>query len=181
MRHWIPALIIALLAAPSSSAQTETALQVAVGSRVRVRAAGQHTFIGELTEARGDTLVIRRSSGPLASRTTVVLDSSARVEVSRGRYVSGQRVLGYALGGAGATVLWYALFMNAVVDDVCPLSECEMPATDYAEAAGIGAAAGALLGVILRAERWERVRSPLRVGVDPSHRQARVTVALTYR
>ena len=181
MRHWIPVLIVALLAAPSSSAQTDAALQVAVGSRVRVRTAGQHTFIGELTEARGDTLVIHGSAWPLTSRRTVVLDSSARVDISRGRYVSGQRVIGYALGGAGAVVVWYALFVQAVFDDVCPLSECELSGADYAEAAGIGAAAGALLGVIMRAERWERVRSPLRVGLDPSHRQARVTVALTFR
>lgn len=181
MRHWIPALIVALLAAPSASAQTDTALQVAVGSRVRVRTPGQHTFIGELTEARGDTLVIRRSAWPLTSRRTVVLDSSARVDISRGRYVSGQRVIGYALGGAGVVVVWYALFVQGVFDDLCPLSECELSGSDYAEAAGIGAAAGALLGVIMRAERWERVRSPLRVGVDPSHRQARVTVALAFR
>lgn len=181
MRHCIPALIGALLAAPSSSAQTDTALQVVVGSRVRVRAPHDRTLVGELTEARGDTLVIRKSASPLTSRTTVVLDSSTRVDISRGRYVSGRRVLGYALGGGGATVVWYALFMNAVVDDVCPLSECEMSGSDYAHAAGIGAAAGAVLGLIIRAERWERVRNPLHLGVDPSHRQARLTVALTFR
>ncbi|HEU5184625.1 MAG TPA: hypothetical protein VFU01_08650 [Gemmatimonadaceae bacterium] len=180
MRHWIPALIVALLAAPSSSAQTDTALQVAVGSRVRVRTPHSGTLIGELTEARGDTLVIRNSAWPLTSRT-VVLDPSARVDVSRGRYVSGRRVLGYALGCAGATVVLYELFIDDVVDDFCPLGGCELSGSDYARAAGIGAAAGAVLGVILRAERWERVRSPLRVGVDPSHRQARFTVALTFR
>ena len=181
MRHWIPALIVALLAAPSSSAQTNTALQVAVGSRVRVRTAGQQTFIGELTEARGDTLVIRRSAWSLGSRTTVVLDSFARVDVSRGRYVSSRRVVGYALGGAGVMVVWYAVFVQGLFDDLCPFSECELSGSDYAEAAGIGAAAGALLGVMMRAERWERVRNPLRVGIDPSHRQARLTVALTFR
>ena len=181
MRHWIPALIVALLAAPSSSAQTDTALQVAVGSRVRVRTARQHAFTGELAEARGDTLVIRGSAWPLTSRRTVVLDSSARVDISRGRYVSGQRVIGYALGGAGAVVVWYALFVQGVFDNLCPLNECELSGSDYAEAAGIGAAAGALLGVIMRSERWERVRSPLRVGFDPPHRQARVTVTLALR
>ena len=71
MRLWIPALIVALLAAPSSGAQTDTALQVAVGSRVRDRTGGQHTFIGELPDARGDTLVIRGSVLALTSRRTV--------------------------------------------------------------------------------------------------------------
>ena len=140
---------------------------VDVGSRVRVTLAG-----AESRRAAGTVVQVGNDSLSLLSghdTTAMPVRSIARLELSRGRRsVGGGALLGGAIGaglGAAGTLAWVAssCFKSSTsTGGNCPTG---------ASAAGIilgGGAAGALVGVLVRPERWARVGwTGLRASVGP--------------
>jgi hypothetical protein len=179
MRRHLAVVAVALVAASPVSAQADTASTWPIGSRVRVSTLATGKVVGKLSEVRGDTLVIRKGSGLIKFRRKVHADSTLSMEISRDRYVSGRRVAGGALAGAVGGVLLTMLLTEAV-GDICVLGECSPPDPDYGRAAVIGLVGGAAAGAVSLVDRWEKVPSPVRVGFEPSRRQARVALTLAF-
>lgn len=179
MRRIATVLAITLVVTTVADAQSDSASQWPVGSRVRIRTTKQ-AIVGQLTELRGDTLVIRKDDALFRPWKKIPVDSAVGLAVSRGRYISSEQVIGGALGGAAAMVLTYVL-MDAVIPDMCTGDGCDDSGPDYVQAAALGGAVGALGGVVFPADRWEEVPRPMRVGFLPSRREARVAFSLSFR
>lgn len=179
MRRIASALAVALVVVSAAGAQSDSGSQWPVGSRVRIRTT-KETIVGQLTELRGDTLVIRKDDALFHPWKRVPVDSAVALAVSRGRYISSERVIGGALGGAAAMVLTYVL-MDAVVPDMCSGDGCDDSGPSYVQAALLGGAVGALGGVVFPADRWEELRTPVRIGLLPSGKEARVAISLRFR
>jgi hypothetical protein len=151
--------------APRLSAQG--APPVDVGSRVRVTLAG-----AESRRVAGTVVHVGNDSLSLVSgrdTTAVAVRSISRLELSRGRRsFGGGAVLGGAIGaglGTAGALAWVAssCFKSATsTGGNCPTG---------VSAAGIvlgGGAVGALVGVLIRPERWARVGwTGLRASVGP--------------
>ena len=179
MRRLVAAFAIALAVAPVG-AQTDSIARWPVESRVRIRTTTNQTVIGQLTEVRGDTLIVRKEGALFRPWRKVLVDSAGRIEVSRSRYISAERVAGGALAGAAGMILTYVL-MDAVMPDFCIWGNCGDSSPDYAQAGALGAAAGALSGVLHLADRWEEVPKPLRVGFAPARGEARIALSFAFR
>lgn len=179
MRRLVAAFAIALAVAPVG-AQTDSIAQWPVEARVRIRTTNNRTVIGQLTEVRGDTLIVRKEGALFRPWTKILADSAGHIEVSRSRYISAERVAWGALAGAAGMVLTYVV-MDAVMPDVCVFGSCEDSSPDYVRAGALGAAAGALSGVLYLADRWEGVPKPLRVGFAPARGQARIALSFAFR
>ena len=179
MRRLVAAFAIALAAAPVA-AQADSIARWPVESRVRIRTTNNQTVIGQLTEVRGDTLIVRKEGALFRPWKKVLADSAGRIEVSRGRYISGERVAEEALAGAAVVILTYVV-MDAVIPDFCDSDNCGASFPDYARAGALGAAAGALSGVLHPADRWEEVPKPVRVGFVPARGQARIGFSFAFR
>ena len=179
MRRHLAVAALALVVAGPLSAQSDTASTWPVGSRVRVSTQTTRKIVGKLSEVRGDTLVIRTGSGLIKFRRKVHVDSTLNVEISRGQYVSANRVAGGALAGAVGGVL-LTMVLSEAMGDLCVLGECSSRDTDYGRAAVIGGVGGALAGAMSLADRWEQVRTPLRVSFQPGRQQARVALTFAF-
>lgn len=179
MHRHLAVLMALLVSAPLVSAQSDSVVGWPVGSRVRVWTAAHRHVVGELSEVRGDTLIITKT-GMSRHQWRLHADSTQRVEISRGQYVSAERVVGGALGGAAASLLMYVLMDNAI-PDWCTGDGCSESDPDYFQTAAIGAAVGAALGAMRLADRWEDAPKPVRVSIAPTHRQARVALSLAFR
>jgi hypothetical protein len=174
MRHHIAAVGVALLLTPALSAQMDSVTTWPIGSRVRVWTASNRNVTGELTELRGDTLVI---IGRGRSQAKVLADSTVRLDVSDGRGPSDKYIVGGALAGAALGVGAMAL-LNA---PACIPGECRGTTAHYAPGALIGAVVGGVAGAIKRFDRWKEVRVPGRVSLVPSARQTAVMLSFTFR
>jgi hypothetical protein len=92
-----PSLFAALLlVVPGTGAQTI----VPADSRVRATLQDGEQVIGRIAEVRGDTLVVIRDGLLRHSRARLHADQVTRVDVSRGKYVSAERVISGGLLGA---------------------------------------------------------------------------------
>jgi hypothetical protein len=178
VRYWIAALFVTLLA-PTASAQMDSAATWPIGSRVRVWTAPGRNVAGELTEVRGDTLIVTKT-GISSHSWTLHVDSARRIEVSRGRYVSADRIVAGALLGAASVLAFVSLF-DAAIPDLCPWEQCAESGPTNAQLTMMGAAAGAVAGAMRLADRWEEVSKPVRVSIVPQHREARVAIAVIWR
>ena len=179
MRRLVAAFAIALAAAPVG-AQSDSIARWPVESRVRIRTTNNQTVIGQLTEVRGDTLIVRKDGALFRRWKKVLADSAGRIEVSRGRYISGERVAVGALAGAAGAIL-ASVVMDAVMSDFCMWETCGNSSPDYARAGALGAAAGALSGLMNPADRWEEVPKAVRVGFAPARGQARIALSFAFR
>ncbi|HJU69277.1 MAG TPA: hypothetical protein VJ650_13635 [Gemmatimonadaceae bacterium] len=179
MRRIAHALAIALAMTSVAGAQADSVSQWPVGSRVRIRTT-KESVVGQLTELRGDTLVIRKEDALFRPWKRIHVDSALALAVSRGRYISGERVAGGALGGAAAMVLTYVL-MDAVIPDMCTGDGCDDSGPGYVQAALLGGAVGALGAVVIPADRWEEVPKPLRVSLVPWREHTRLVLSFSFR
>lgn len=173
-------LIAMLVATSTATAQTDSAPQWPVDSRVRIRTTSNQTVVGQLAEVRGDTLVIRKEAALFRPWKRILADSARQIEISRDRYISAERVVGGALAGAAATVVM-GFVMDAVMPDPCTGDGCEDSGPIDLDVTVLGAAAGAIGGAMYLADRWEEVPKPLRVSVAPARGQARVVFSLSFR
>jgi hypothetical protein len=180
MRHRLCWLGVALIAASTASAQTDSAPHWPVATRVRVQTASNRTVVGQLAEVRGDTLVIQEEWALFGGRKRVPVESVRRIEISRDRYISAGRVVGGALGGAAAAVLT-AFLVDAVMPDLCTGDGCEDTSPIQPDLIALGAVLGALGGVIDRADRWEQLPRPIRVNVAPERGEARLVLSFSFR
>ena len=179
MRSIAYALAIALVATSVAGAQSDSASQWPVGSRVRIKTT-KGSVVGHLTELRGDTLIIRKADALFRPWKKILVDSAVALDVSRGRYISADQVVRGALAGAAAMVLTYVL-MDAVLPDLCTGDGCDNSGPNYLQGAALGGAVGALGGVAIPADRWEEVPKPIRVGLDPTRGQARLAFSFSFR
>lgn len=168
-------LLVALLAvAPPARTQT----MVPPNTRVRVVSWNGQRVIGRLADARGDTLVVVQDGLLWSPTFRIPVDGRTRVDVSRGKYVHAGRVIGGALlgalGGFLAVTLVPGLSKTECSADVCGTSAA------VGEGLIVGLAAGFTLGLLTRADRWEAVLPPVRVGFGSDNRRARLAIALSF-
>ena len=139
------------------------------GSRVRLSLAGpdEKRLIGRVAAVGSESLSLVAGGG--RDTTAVPLRSISRLELSRGRRsIGGGALLGGAIGaglGAAGTLVWVAssCFKTATSSG----GNCPTGGT-AAEVILAGGAAGALVGVLVRPERWRRVGwTGLRASVGP--------------
>lgn len=159
--------VVCCIVAPRSAAQT--APPVEEGSRVRLSLTGpgEKQLTGTVASVGGESLSLLRGNG--RDTTVVPLRSISRLELSRGRRSAGGGALvGGAIGaglGAVGTLVWVA--SSCFKSGTSTGGNCPTGGT----AAGIilgGGAAGALVGVLIRPERWVRVGwTGLRASVGP--------------
>jgi hypothetical protein len=160
--------------APRIAAQTTPPVEE--GSRVRLSLAGpdEKRLTGTVAAVGGESLSLVAGGG--RDTTTVPLRSISRLELSRGRRsMEGGALLGGAIGaglGAAGTLVWVA--SSCFKTGTSSGGNCPTGGT----AAGVilaGGAGGALVGVLVRPERWVRVGwTGLRASVGPG--EARVEI-----
>ena len=151
-----------LASAPSTHAQEGDSLATGVRYRITLpklstlsgpQFPGTRWLTGELTERRGDSLVVRPH--PTASTVSVPLASVDRLERSQG-------VSRLASGVEGAVV--GAIFGVAVGSILYELGVRESGFRTWGQAVGTMAAhaggGGLVTGLVLPSERWKRIRVP---------------------
>ena len=177
LARWV--LTAALVASSPVSAQTDSVATWPIGSRVRVTTTPEQRFVGYLREVRGDTLLL---VAPGASRVQrkVLADSALRLEVSEGRTFSARNIALGALGGA-AVVTGLGWLLSSLSEADCTVGgSCDLD-IDYRDAALIGGAIGAVVGVFVLKEEWRGVRVPGRVSVAPSLRHTTIALSFNFR
>src|SRR5690348_18171330 len=167
-RHGAWMLAVACCVGASRIA-AQTTPPVEEGSRVRLSLAGpdEKRLTGTVAAVGGESLSLVAGGG--RDTTTVPLRSISLLELSRGRRSKeGGALLGGAIGaglGAAGTLVWVA--SSCFKTGTSSGGKCPTGGT----AAGVilaGGAGGALVGVLVRPERWLRVGwTGLRASVGP--------------
>ena len=180
------------VAAPRTAVHAQSA-PAAVGERVRVATAmryGKFSYVGRVVPAQGDSLGLE-IGGPEGTQA-IPLSAITRVEVSAGTETHGRRgmLYGSVIGGVAGAVIGAASYKDP---GTCSSGEtffCIEPnggrgldtVAGFITGGLLGLAAGGIIGVTHRTERW--VRRPLgsggRVGITPV-RGGGATVAVTMR
>ena len=145
-----------LMAAGAGSADAGETANVATGDKVRLTPAGSGHFQATVLEVEPDALVVRIGSGQPQRIPTSGLK---RLEVARGRkgHVLQGALIGFVPGFA----------FGAYIGHVIGCDEQGPNCTDIGAAVGAGlilggisAAAGGLVGLAVRGDRWQRVDLP---------------------
>jgi hypothetical protein len=161
------------------------AAAAADGPRVRVKTA-EATVVGTLLAQDDDRLVVGTED---AGRIAVPRLAITSLEESHGRHSRGSRVLkGAGIGLATGAALGLIIGFGSGDDTCRPGEYCLLlfDAGDKATmgAAGlgvIGGAVGALAGLALPRDRWERVDAPrLRLSVAPVPRGAAALLSVSF-
>jgi hypothetical protein len=138
------------------------------GTRVRLQApsAVAGKLIGVVIARSRDSLTVSRSN---AMPVTLPVSALTSLEVSRGKSHGRGAAKGALWGGGVFAVLGLVLPMddcpNGTSSDTCSTEGSRAEGVLWA--ATSGAMAGALVGGIVGAERWERAELPLQLGVRP--------------
>jgi hypothetical protein len=151
-----------LVLAGSTAAGADEAAGVAAGDKVRLTPADGRRFSAVVVETEPDALVVR--TGPQAAPTRVPLAGLQRVQVARGRrgHVKEGALIGFVPGFLFGAVIGHVLGC----DDQGPNCSGATRATLAAGTmvGGITAAAGGLVGLAVRTDRWvDAAPSPPRV------------------
>ena len=174
MRRASFALLIPLLVAASTVRAQTT---VPVDSRVRVSLRNGSTVTGRLAAIRGDTIVVVEDGLVLHLTARIPADRMTRIEMSRGEYTHPGRVFGGAvLGAVGSLVLIGVV--PGLVDDGCSGDVCSGPSLTVPLA--IGTIAGAILGGLDKADRWESVPVPVRLGFGGGFQRTHIGIAVAF-
>lgn len=165
MRTWAVALVLASMGAGQAAAGDGTGLD---GTRVRVETAASGRLVGVVIASDASFLTIQGS--PEADATRVARSDIRGLEVSRGKR---RHTVHGLIGGA---VAWAAVVGLVAAFDTLDESGVGEP---LFVAGMVGT--GALVGTLIKTERWERVPTPaLSLGVSPHGRGVRVQVALRF-
>jgi hypothetical protein len=145
------ALLLALTAAPARAEDGGTTL--ATGDKVRLTPAGASRFKATVLEVQPDALIVRVGAG---EPQRIALSGLKRLEVARGRK-------GHVLQGAFIGFL-PGFVLGAYAGNVIGCDDQGPDCTDVGAAVatglmlgGISAAAGGLVGLAVRGDRWEKV------------------------
>ena len=164
---------------------------IPVGSRVRVwtqadakaHPSGPKTM-GTVTLVSADTLVLQPEGS--AGTTSVPLTSVTRLDVTRGpERWSRSAVKGGAIGATVGALLGVLTQLGPTDIEGCDseVFQCDRE-RDFVFAAvslgGIGAAAGAVIGIARGGERWERVPVPGRISIAPGRRQVALSTSFGF-
>jgi len=148
-------LAVLLAAVAGSTVLAQAPAPVQPGQRVRVRSTVAHTpeLTGVVEAVRPDTLIVRDDDRSVP--TAVLLATVDRLQVSRGRHshwITGAAV-GFAVGAA-----------TGVIAGVAGHNDADWLFGSGASAflgavllAPIGAGTGAVVGLLVRTERWQTV------------------------
>jgi hypothetical protein len=162
-------LAMALLAAAPVVAQDTASL--AAGEKVRLTAAraGTARFTAVVVEVEPDALVVRTARDAPARR--VPLADLARLEAARGRrgHLKEGALIGFVPGFAFGAYVGHVFGCDDQPSDCTALGDALALG---AITGGITAAAGGLIGLAIRTDRWQRV--PL----GPPGRTARVAASV---
>jgi len=161
-------LIVLLSAEPGSASQSAADGPDLRGKRVRVDTGASAPFVGVVTDADADAILIKTSEPGGVAR--VPRDNILGLEVSRGfRRHTVRGLVGGALAW-GAVVGLYAAF--GTLDE-----------SGVGEPLFIGGmvAAGGIVGSLFKTERWERLPvSAVSVRVLPRRRGAQAEIVFTF-
>ena len=157
---------------PSGMIATDTRASgmVAAGEKVRVTATGSglDDETGVVVDADAQSVTV--SLGPGKPPVRIPLSSIKRLDVARGRRTAAKEgaisggILGLVLGVLAVHTVSHALCENA--------TDCDASPQGYGIGAGVfaagGAGLGALVGLAIKTDRWERVPvDRLRVAIGP--------------
>jgi hypothetical protein len=160
MRTVSLALAVSLAALGRTSAQDRPTLPLATHIRYSV-APGDSSNEAQVVAQRGDSLWVR----PLRSADTVLLTipSLTRLEINRGRKGHPVRgaVIGLVSGAVAGAVLGAAIGSDCGPDPypgvhfgcIAPRDQAALVLAAYL--GGAGAAAGAIVGALIRTDHWE--------------------------
>lgn len=176
-------LVAAVFAAALAGAEPPPSNWPAAGERVRLTtltSPGEQN--GVVVETDAESLTVSLGVGKPPVR--VPLGSVKRLEVARGRRTAvkegaiGGGVLGTVLGVLAVTGLSQALCEGG--------ADCTASGEGYLVGAGIfgvgGAGLGALIGLAIKKDRWERVPvGRVRVGWEPARGGVGVQVSLAWK
>ena len=153
------------------------------GEKVRVTTrAGRSRESGVVVRTDADSLTVSLGRGQPPVR--IPLASVERLEVARGRRTTARE--GALVGGLAGGVLG-GLVAGGITKTLCEIgSDCRVE-TAQASLVGAGlfgaagAAAGALIGLAMKTDRWERLPvDRVRVGIRPAPSGAGVQVSLAW-
>lgn len=180
---WAAPLLALALGLPAPlPAQTVDSL--ATGARVRIRqpAYGPGWLAGRLVSPAADSAVIALAGRPDTVRFAT--DSLPPFEVSLGLRSSAGKGALVGLGvGAGTGLI---LGILAAAEDCTGFCVVDVGPVEIAGVSallgGVGAGIGAVVGSLIRTERWRRVRPPTRGGVrlQPGVGAGRLGVAVLF-
>lgn len=153
------------------------------GEKVRVTTlAGRSREKGVVVQTDAETLTVSLGSGQPPVR--IPLASVERLEVARGRRTTARE--GALVGGLAGGVL-AGLAVGGLMQALCENgSDCsgETARASLVGAAIVGTAgagAGALIGLVIKTDRWERLPvNRVRVGIRPAPAGASVQVSLAW-
>lgn len=175
MRSIAVSLAVVVCGGPALRAQ-DASLPTPARVRVLARPLGITPVVATVTGHHGDSLVL---SVPDRGSLTLPLAAVQGIEISRGTHA--KTLTGAAVGLAAGTVAT-ALFLAAFCSDSDTLCETDEYLRAFAIIALPPTGVGAIVGSLVRVERWERVAperfawtsaAPLRVGLGlriPTHR-----------
>lgn len=146
----VPLLALGLCGGPALRAQ-QAALPTPARVRVTASPLGTAPVIATVTARHADSLVL---SIPARGPVTLPLAAVQRLDISRG--TRAKTLTGAAVGFAAGTVAT-ALFLAAFCHDPDTLCESDEYLRAFAIIALPPTAAGAIVGALVRVERWERV------------------------
>jgi len=168
--------MVILLTTGIATAQTTGEPPLQVGDRIRIKTLASSSAIkGRLVAADAAALTLAPEGRDTSHR------KFARSEIDQLEVVRGKRSrwLPGALVGAAAAGVGAILMCNGIG---CSTGEGDDTAKNVAVAAGIGAATGALVGLLIKTDRWKTVPADslnVTVGPVPGHGLA-LTVRLSF-
>jgi len=134
-----------------------------VGDRIRITTSSSSSAIKGILVAADQAELTLTREGRESTHLNVARSDVAKLEVVRGKK---SHWLAGALAGAGGGLALTALYCNdPPLGDTCDSGEWAGTAAFFG---GIGAASGALVGALIRTDRWETVPADgLKVSVSP--------------
>ena len=174
-------LVLLLASAPMAHAQYTEAQE---GSRVRISAPGvvAGRYVGTVL-SRPTGMI--RVAAPNSAPTDIPIDRITSLEISRGK----SRAAGAGRGAVIGGVIGLALGLVSAASDVETRTyyNYDTGRRDTLSRVGLvsyvtfsGAVTGALIGLLVPKEQWERFDLAPRTGIDPRRRRMEVGISVGY-
>ena len=153
----------------AAAAQASGTVPLAIGDRIRIKTAASSSAMKGTLVAADEFALTLAPEGRETTHQTLARSDIAKLEVARGKK---RNVLWGVVGGAVAG-LTVDLAM-AGDDNPCDFGACIiLPA--------MGAAVGALVGVVIKTERWETLQAEkVSVAIAPTRHGVQVSVSIRF-
>ena len=167
-RRSVLAGVVIAFATGTAAAQVTDTVPLQIGDRIRIKTAVSSSAMKGTLVAADDVVLTLAPEGRNTTHQTFARSDIAKLEVARGKK---RNVVWGVVGGA---VVGLAVDLAMAGDDnPCDFGACViLPA--------MGAGAGALVGVVIKTERWETLQ-PERVGLAVVPTRHGVQLSLSVR